>query len=120
MAVGNGDLVCVPNPEKERKYTIEFETAEFTALYAVTNQPIFATVSISYIPDGLCIEQMSLKGYLGTFRDEKVYYEGVINLIVDTLVVACNPIALTVIGDFSVRGGITTRVKVDYDREGAL
>ena len=39
-------LACVDNPERERVYTIEFETSEFTALYAVTGQPIFATISI--------------------------------------------------------------------------
>ena len=94
-------LRCVENPELERTYTIEFETTEFTALYAITAQPIFATISISYVPGDMCIEQMSLKMYLDAFRDEKMYYEEAINRIVNDLVVACDPITLTVIGDFS-------------------
>ena len=110
-------LKCVDNPERERVYTIEFETSEFTALYAVTGQPIFAAISISYVPGEVCVEQMSLKRYLGSFRDEKVFYEGVINKIVDDFVAACDPLTLNVTGDFTVRGGIETRVCVMYEHE---
>ena len=110
-------LECVDNPERGRVYTIDFETSEFTALYAVTGQPIFAAISISYVPGEVCVEQMSLKRYLGSFRDEKVFYEGVVNRIVDDFVAACDPVTLDVTGDFAVRGGIETRVSVMYDRE---
>lgn len=110
-------LECVENPERERAYTIAFESSEFTALYAATGQPIFATVSISYVPREVCVEQMSLKRYLGAFRDEEVYYEGAVNKIVDDFVRACDPVALDVMGDFTVRGGIVTRVSVAYERE---
>lgn len=110
-------LKCVKNPEHKRTYTIDFESSEFTALYAVTGQPIFATVSISYVPGEVCVEQMSLKRYLGSFRDEKVFYEGVVNKIVDDFVAACDPLSLDVTGDFAVRGGIETRVSVMYERE---
>lgn len=118
IVVGRDILVCVDNPETEREYTIEFETSEFTALYAVTEQPIFATVSISYVPGDRCLEQMSLKRYLSAFREEVVYYEGAINQMVDDLVGACDPTELKVVGDFTVRGGIVTRVTVGYMREG--
>ncbi len=114
------EIKCVKNPERERDYTIDFETSEFTALYAVTGQPIFATVSISYVPGEVCVEQMSLKRYLGSFRDEKVYYEGAVNKIVDDFVAACDPVTLDVTGDFAVRGGIVTRVSVAYEREDAV
>ena len=107
-------LECVENPEKERPYTIEFETSEFTALYEKTGQPIFATLEISYMPKDKCLEQMSLKQFLKSFRDQTVYYEGVINQIVDVLVAACDPLMLKVVGHFTVRGGITTTVTVDY------
>lgn len=110
-------IECVENPERERVYAIEFETAEFTALYAVTEQPIFATVSISYVPRESCVEQMSLKAYLGSFRNERVSCEGAINRIADDFVRACDPISLTVVGDFTVRGGIETRITVACERE---
>ena len=79
-------LMCVPNPETGRTYTIAFETSEFTALYAKTGQPIFAAVEILYAPGDRCIEQMSLKQYLGSFRQDSVYYEAVVNRIVDDFV----------------------------------
>lgn len=105
-------LECVENPEQARQYTIEFETSEFTALYEKTGQPIFATLEITYTPKEKCIEQMSLKQYLKSFRDKTVYYEGVINQIADDLLAACNPVQLSVVGHFTVRGGITTKVVV--------
>lgn len=107
-------LACVENPEKERQYTIEFETPEFTALYEKTGQPIFARLVIVYVPKDLCVEQMALKQYLKSFRDAKVYYEEVINQIVDDLVAACEPIGLRVEGHFTVRGGIMTKVVVQH------
>ncbi len=110
-------LEAFDNPNPERRYTIEFESSEFTALYAVTGQPIFAAISISYVPGALCVEQMSLKQYLGSFRNEKVFYEGVVNKILDDFVAACDPLSLDVTGDFAVRGGIETRVSVAYERE---
>lgn len=113
-------LDCVDNPEPNRRYTIEFETPEFTALYEKTGQPIFATIEIAYVPDRRCVEQMSLKRYLGAFRNEKVYYEGAVNRMVDDLVAACDPVALTVTGRFSLRGGIATAITVHYGREEAL
>jgi len=106
-------LEWVENPEKERRYQIEFETSEFTALYEKTEQPIFATIEISYTPGEKCIEQMSLKQYLKSFRDAKVYYEGVVNQIADAWIEACNPLQLKVTGHFTVRGGITTKIVVD-------
>jgi 7-cyano-7-deazaguanine reductase len=107
-------LECVANPDVNRRYTIEFETSEFTALYAKTGQPIFAHIAIFYVPHKTCLEQMSLKRYLCLFRNERVYYEGVINQMVDDLVVVCDPVGLKVTGRFSVRGGITTAVTVTY------
>lgn len=114
------EIKCVKNPERGRDYTIDFESSEFTALYAVTGQPIFAAISISYVPGEVCVEQMSLKLYLGSFRDEKVFYEGAVNKIVDDFVRACDPVTLDVMGEFTVRGGIVTRVSVAYDREDAI
>ena len=107
-------LDCVENPEQNRAYQIEFETSEFTALYEKTGQPIFATVEVTYTPQKKCIEQMSFKQYLKSFRNKKVYYEGVINQMVDDLVAACDPVALRVVGHFTVRGGITTKVMVQH------
>ena len=56
----------------------------------------------------------SLKYYLVEFRNRGIFYEAVTNQILDDLVAACAPRRMTVVGDFSVRGGITTVVTATY------
>ena len=63
----------------------------------------------------LCIELKALKYYLVEFRNRGIFYEAVTNQILDDLVAACQPRRMTVVGDFSVRGGIKTDVTVRYD-----
>lgn len=103
-----------PNPEPGRDYTIEFTCPEFTCLCPRTGQPDFATFRIRYVPDGLCIELKSLKGYLWSFRGEGHFHEAVTNRILDDLVAALAPRRLSVEGDFLVRGGIHTVVHATY------
>ncbi len=65
---------------------------------------------------GLCIELKSLKFYLVEFRNQGIFYEAVTNQILDDLVAACRPRRMTVVGDFSARGGITTTVTATYEQ----
>ena len=83
----------------------------------MTGQPDFATIHISYVPDRLCVELKSLKLYLWSFRDQGAFHEAVTNQILDDLVALLQPRSLDVVGEFNVRGGITTEVHVTYDRE---
>ena len=64
--------------------------------------------------DERCIELKSLKYYLVGFRDKGIFYEAVTNQILDDLVSVCQPRRMTVVGDFSVRGGISTVVTANY------
>jgi len=48
------------------------------------------------------------------FRDRGIFYENVTNQILDDLVAALQPRRMTVVGDFSVRGGIKTIVTATY------
>ena len=57
-----------------------------------------------------CIELKSLKYYLVEFRNQGIFYEAATNQILDDLVAACSPRRMTVVGDFTVRGGIKTVV----------
>lgn len=93
-----------------RDYTIEIRCPEFTSVCPKTGQPDFGVLTISYVPDRLCVELKSLKMYLQRFRNEGIFYENVTNRIFDDLVVALAPRRLTLVADFSARGGITTRV----------
>ena len=81
-----------------------------------TGLPDFGEICITYVPDDRCIELKSLKYYLMSFRNQGIYYENVTNQILDDLVSLCEPRHMTVIGDFSVRGGITTRVTATHDK----
>ena len=65
-----------------------------------------------------CIELKSLKYYLVGFRDQGIFYEAATNRILDDLVSACRPRRMTVVGDFSVRGGISTVVTASYTAAG--
>ena len=79
-----------------------------------TGQPDFGTLTIKYVPHRLCVELKSLKLYLQRFRNEGIFYENVTNQIVDDLVGVLSPHQLTLVADFSPRGGITSRVTVEY------
>jgi len=76
----------------------------------MTGQPDFATITIEYTPDALCVELKSLKLYLWSYRDEGAFHEAVTNQILDDLVRALSPRRMTVTGAFRVRGGIETTV----------
>ena len=102
------------NPNPERDYEIKMECPEFTCLCPKTGQPDFAVITVSYVPDKLCIELKSFKLYLWSFRDEGGFHEKVVNQICDDLVSACKPRKIKVVGDFNVRGGIYTTVTVEY------
>jgi 7-cyano-7-deazaguanine reductase len=109
-------LETFPNPNPERDYEISFEAPEFTCLCPMTGQPDFATIRIRYVPDQKCVELKSLKLYLWSFRDEGTFHEAVTNRIADDLIAALAPRRLVVEGDFYVRGGIKTVVKVEFAR----
>lgn len=112
-------LKAIENPQPCRPYTIEFVFPEFTAVYPLTNEPVFATITVRYVPGDTCIETVSLKRYLGSYRNLSMSYEASVNRILDDLVAACNPKRMTVVGKFTVRGGIAATVTVDSVEDGA-
>ena len=110
----NTDLDTFANPYPGRDYTIEMDCPEFTAVCPKTGQPDFGTIRIRYVPDEKCLELKSLKLYLWSFRDQGIFHEAVTNSILEDLVAACAPRRMTVVGDFNVRGGISTVVTAEY------
>lgn len=107
-------LEWFPNPRPERDYQIAIRCPEFTSLCPKTGLPDFGEICITYVPDERCVELKSLKYYLIAFRDRGIFYEHVTNQILDDLVAILAPRKLTVVGDFSARGGITTSVTAEY------
>jgi 7-cyano-7-deazaguanine reductase len=106
-------LETFPNANGQRNYWITFRTSEFTSLCPITGQPDFATITIEYIPDEICIESKSLKLYLFSFRQTGTFYEEIVNRIYTDLSTELKPRRLVVNGDFTARGGITSSVKID-------
>ena len=112
----NNQLEIFDNPCPQRDYEIKIDCPEFTSLCPKTGQPDFGTITVIYCPDKSCIELKSLKLYLQTYRNKGIFYEAVINEILDDLVNACQPRSLKLVGNFSARGGITTVVTVEYKK----
>jgi 7-cyano-7-deazaguanine reductase len=109
-------LETFPNPQPGRDYEIAIRCPEFTSVCPKTGLPDFGEIRITYVPDQLCLELKALKYYLIEFRNKGIFYENVTNQILDDLVAVCRPRRMTVVGDFSVRGGIKTEVTVKYER----
>ena len=110
-------LEIFPNPNPERDYEIAFEIPEFTCLCPVTGQPDFATIRIRYTPNDKCVELKSLKLYMWSYRNEGAFHEAVTNKIADDLIALLDPRKLEVEGDFYVRGGIKTVVRVAHEKK---
>ena len=107
-------LETFPNPRPERDFEIAIDCPEFTSMCPKTGLPDFGTIRIRYVPDQLCLELKSLKYYLVDYRNKGIFYEAATNQILDDLVASCQPRRMTVVGDFTARGGITTKVTADY------
>tara|TARA_B100000029_G_scaffold96632_1_gene86750 strand:+ start:2358 stop:2777 length:420 start_codon:yes stop_codon:yes gene_type:complete len=99
-------------PGSDSKVTIE--TEEFTAVCPWTGLPDFGTLTIEYIPSNLCIELKSLKYYLMGFTGVGIVQEHAANRILNDLVDSCNPKEMTIALEYKVRGGITTKVSVNF------
>jgi len=111
-------LETFPNPRPGRVFEIAIDCPEFTSMCPKTGLPDFGTIRITYVPGDSCIELKSLKYYLVGFRNRGIFYESVTNEILDELVAVCGPARMTVVGDFTPRGGIKTVITAHYEREG--
>ena len=109
-------LEAFPNPKPQRDYEVKFVFPEFTSMCPVTGQPDFATITVQYVPDQRCVEMKSLKLYLLAYRNKGIFYEAVVNTILDDLVAILDPRRMTIIGDFAVRGGTAGPVTAMHEQ----
>jgi len=96
---------------------VNFEIPEFTCICPFSDFPDFATIRLEYVPNKRCIELKSLKLYINSFRDVKVFHEHVINMVLEDFVNACDPLSVEIEGDFNVRGNIKTTVRASYRKQ---
>jgi 7-cyano-7-deazaguanine reductase len=95
---------------------IKFEIPEFTCICPFSDFPDFATIRLQYTPNQRCVELKSLKLYVNSFRNVKIFHEHVINVILEDFVQACDPLRVEIEGDFNVRGNIKTVVRGSYKK----
>lgn len=99
-----------------REVKIDFTITEFTAICPFSDFPDFATIRLEYVPNLRCVELKSLKFYINSFRNVKIFHEHVINVILEDFVNACDPLSVEIEGDFHVRGNIKTIVRASYEK----
>jgi len=107
-------LETFANPHRGRDYEIVHTAPEFTSVCPKTAQPDFGQITIRYVADSRCVELKSLKFYLQSYRNEGVFYEDVVNRILDDLVAVLKPRRMTIAGVFTPRGGIHSTVTAEY------
>lgn len=103
------------NKFPDRDYYITHVNEEYTSVCPKTGLPDFGTITINYIPNKFCLELKALKYYFLEFRDKGIFYESVVNQILDDMVQECQPRYMEIIGKFSTRGGIYSTIKAVYD-----
>ncbi len=103
-------LEVFDNSFPERDYLIIHKANEFTSVCPKTGQPDFGVITISYIAKKKCVELKSLKYYLQSFRNEGIFYENVINRILDDLLSVTKPKWMEIKGEFTLRGGLNSTV----------
>ncbi|TCP70039.1 preQ(1) synthase [Baia soyae] len=111
-------LESFDNRHPDTDYFVKFNTPEFTSLCPITNQPDFATLYISYVPDQKLVESKSLKLYLFSFRNHGDFHENCIVVIMKDLIKLLDPKYIEVWGKFLPRGGVSIDPYANYGKSG--
>jgi len=104
-------------PNQYPGYQIEIHIPEFTSVCPKTGLPDFGKLTLYYIPDKECLELKSFKMYTLAFRNLGIFYENVVNRVLRDVVDAARPVSATVVGEFTPRGGLQSRVVASWSRE---
>lgn len=98
-------------------YEIEITMPEFTSVCPKTGLPDHGTLTLRYVPDKLCLELKSLKMYTLAYRNLGIFQENVVNRMVADVVKAAKPHSVQIVGDFTPRGGIHTKIAASWERK---
>lgn len=104
-------------PNQFPGYEIEIVISEFTSVCPKTGLPDFGTLTLRYVPDKLCLELKSLKMYLLKYRNIGIFNENVVNKFLRDVVRAAKPVSATVVGDFTPRGGLQSKVTATWSKK---
>ena len=103
-------------PNQYPGYEIEIVMPEFTSVCPKTGLPDHGTLTLRYTPHKLCLELKSLKMYTLAYRNLGIFQENAVNRFLRDVVKAARPVAATVLGEFSPRGGVHTRITASWKR----
>ena len=95
-------------------YEIEIVMPEFTSVCPRTGLPDHGKLTLRYIPDKLCLELKSLKMYTLEYRNLGIFQENVVNRMLEDVVKAVRPHSATLIGEFTPRGGVYTKITAHW------
>jgi 7-cyano-7-deazaguanine reductase len=101
-------------PNQYKGYEVTIEIPEYTAICPKTGLPDFGTIRLRYMPDKSCLELKSLKLYVHAYRNVGIFYENAVNRILHDVVSACRPVWVTVTGEFTARGGLSSTIEAKY------
>lgn len=105
------------NPAPQNNYVITHINEEFTSVCPVTGLPDFGKITLRYIPDKICVELKSLKYYYLEYRNQGIFYEALTNKILDDLKAVCDPKFMEITSEWTVRGGIHSKVVATYEKK---
>jgi 7-cyano-7-deazaguanine reductase len=97
-------------------YEIQIEFPEFTSVCPKTGLPDHGTITLTYMPDKWCLELKSIKMYMLAYRNIGIFQENSINRFLQDVVKACKPVQATVVGEFTPRGGVYSRITANWSR----
>ena len=115
MNVPSKDLERFACPESVR--VVRFTSDELTSFCPVTEQPDFNQVEIEYHPEEWCVESKSLKLYLWTFREQRIFGEELAHRIARDIYEALEPFGCKVTLVQNVRGGLQMTAVAEVRRE---
>ena len=103
-------------PNQFRGYSIEIVIPEFTSVCPKPGLPDFGALTLEYQPDKWCLELKSFKHYILAYRNLGIFYENVVNRMLADVVRTVRPVAATLVGEFTPRGGLRSTISASYRR----
>jgi 7-cyano-7-deazaguanine reductase len=95
-------------------YEIEIRMPEFTSVCPKTGLPDHGILTLRYVPDKHCLELKSLKMYSLEYRNLGIFQENAVNRMLADIVKAARPLSATLIGEFTPRGGVYTKITASF------
>ncbi len=122
--IENSDIIKIdilePIPyayKSKRSIDITIKQPEYTSVCPMTGLPDNGCITINYRPDETIVELKSLKYYLLQFRNVGMFYEHVVNKILEDLVEVLKPLRMEVTGEFTPRGGVSSIATAVYEEK---